>query len=61
MVGVPILHIRDLMGHSDVKVTMRYAHLQPGHLADAVERLTQTPAQTDTRTDTNILEVSKAS
>jgi hypothetical protein len=35
------------MGHSDVKVTMRYAHLQPGHLADAVEKLAQAPPQTD--------------
>jgi integrase len=60
MAGVPILHIRDLMGHSDVKVTMRYAHLQPGHLADAVEKLTEPLAQTDTNTDTNVSAVSKA-
>ena len=39
---------------------MRYAHLQPGHLAEAVERLNESPAQTDTATYTKILEISKA-
>jgi integrase len=64
MKGVPILQICKLMGHSDVKVTMRYAHLQPGHLADAVEKLetpdpAQNDAQTDTATDTSKITVSK--
>jgi integrase len=39
MAGVPLRHIAELLGHSEIQTTMRYAHLQPGHLADAVEKL----------------------
>jgi integrase len=48
MAGVPLRHIAELMGHSEIQTTMRSAHLQPGHLRDVVERL----AQTDTATST---------
>lgn len=41
MKGVPIRDIALLMGHSQIQVTMRYCHLQPGNLADAVERLVE--------------------
>lgn len=34
--GVPIVTIKELMGHSSIQVTMRYAHLQPSNLRDAV-------------------------
>jgi integrase len=56
MAGVPIRHVAELMGHSEIQTTMRYAHLAPGQLADAVERLTT--VQTDTATDTVQLPVS---
>jgi len=53
MAGVPMRHIAELMGHSEIQTTMRYAHLQPGHLADAVEKLaTGSREQTDTAIDT---------
>ena len=29
-----------LMGHRDLKMTMRYAHLAPDHLQAAVDKLT---------------------
>jgi integrase len=48
MAGVPILHIKELMGHADVSVTLRYAHLAPGHLRAAVETLTRTRTATST-------------
>jgi integrase len=56
--GVPLKAIKDLMGHSSIQVTERYAHLQPGHLADAVERLAhpqraKAGVQSDTPTDTS--------
>lgn len=37
--GVPLLTVRDFLGHSTVAVTQRYAHLQPAHLMDAVLKL----------------------
>lgn len=34
--NVPIISIKELMGHSDIKTTMRYSHLVPGALKDAI-------------------------
>jgi integrase len=39
MAGVPLNTVRDLLGHSDIKMTLRYAHLAPGTKAAAVELL----------------------
>lgn len=37
--GVPIYTVAEILGHSGVQVTKRYAHLAPTHLADAVAKL----------------------
>ena len=37
--GVDLTTVRQLMGHSDFALTLRYAHIQPEHLAAAVARL----------------------
>lgn len=37
--GAGLADVRDLLGHSDSRVTDRYAHLAPSHLAAAVARL----------------------
>jgi hypothetical protein len=51
---VPIRTVAELLGHSQITTTMRYAHLAPEHLADAVERLaTPQPVQTSTAIDTS--------
>lgn len=39
MAGVALTTVRELMGHSDFKMTLRYAHLAPEHKADAVALL----------------------
>ena len=39
MAGVDLRTVQQLMGHKDIKMTMRYAHLAPDHLKGAVERL----------------------
>jgi integrase len=39
MKGHPIKAISELLGHSTIEMTMRYAHLSPGHLHEAVNSL----------------------
>jgi integrase len=38
MAGVDINTVRELMTHSDIKMTLVYAHLSPDHKAAALER-----------------------
>lgn len=39
MVGINIKAVQELLGHSDIRTTMRYAHLAPTVLRDAVHAL----------------------
>lgn len=39
MAGVDLNAVRELMGHADLKMTLRYAHLAPEHKAAAVAML----------------------
>lgn len=38
MNGGNILVLRDILGHSDIKMTMIYAHFAPSHLEDAITK-----------------------
>lgn len=39
MAGVDIVTVKELMGHKDISMTMRYSHPTPEHKKQAVERL----------------------
>jgi site-specific recombinase XerD len=54
MAGVDLRTVQELMGHKTISMTVRYSHLAPTHLQEAVERLTAKP--TDTTTDTKRFE-----
>ncbi|HET9794013.1 MAG TPA: tyrosine-type recombinase/integrase [Thermoanaerobaculia bacterium] len=39
MAGVDIRTVQTLMGHRNIAMTMRYAHLSPAHLREAIAKL----------------------
>jgi integrase len=39
MQGADLLDIKDLLGHADLRMTARYAHLSQAHLVEASARL----------------------
>jgi len=42
-VGVPLNTVRDLLGHSSVAMSLRYAHLAPDQRPEAVAKLNEKP------------------
>jgi len=38
MAGVDLFTVKEILGHRDITTTMRYSHLSPGYLQEAVNR-----------------------
>ncbi len=36
MAGVDLVSVKEILGHRNIQTTMRYSHLDPRHLRDAV-------------------------
>lgn len=47
MKGVPLKHIQELLGHATIQMTMRYAHLAPDSVREAVALLDEPAAPGD--------------
>ena len=44
MRGASLKAVQELLGHADLKMTMRYAHLSQEHLRDSVNLLNDMPS-----------------
>ncbi len=54
MAGVDLISVKEILGHRDIETTLRYAHLAPGHLKDAVNRGSLFGTVTKTGTNENV-------
>jgi len=53
MRGASLKDVQEILGHADLKMTLRYSHLSPAHLRATVERLDGlTPGAFSTRIST---------
>ena len=55
MAGVDLSTTAESMGHKNIQITMRHAHLAPGHKAAAVKKLSAFNAMERKRQEAGIL------
>lgn len=66
MAGAGIRAIQEALGHKSIAMTVRYSHLSPDFIQDAVDRLAppqedeSVESRTDTTTDTSELAAMEA-
>jgi len=51
MAGVDLMSIKQILGHKTIQMTLRYSHLSPGHLRNAVAGIDR--AMTSNQTPTS--------
>jgi len=56
MAGVDLVSVKEILGHRDIQTTLRYAHLAPEHLRDAVNRGSLSGTVTKTVTMEKVVE-----
>jgi integrase len=56
MAGVDLVSVKEILGHRDIQTTLRYSHLAPGHLRDAVNRGSLSGTVTKTVTNEDVEE-----
>ena len=59
MSGASLQTIKELLGHKSIAMTLRYAHLTPGHLREAVERLGSTGTDTGSVVSPEVREMTR--
>jgi hypothetical protein len=59
MKGVDIRTVQELLGHADIRMTLRYSHLSPAHLLDAVEKLAEKESGTRSGTGESIADAAQ--
>jgi hypothetical protein len=50
MKGVDIRTVQEVLGHPDIRITLRYSHVSPAHLLDTIEKLAEERTGTATGT-----------
>ncbi|GKS58182.1 hypothetical protein YTPLAS18_17090 [Nitrospira sp.] len=50
MAGVDLVSVKEILGHRDIQTTLRYSHLAPGHLQEAIDRGSLSATVTETVT-----------
>jgi site-specific recombinase XerD len=38
MAGADLVSVKEILGHRDIQTTLRYSHLAPGHLKEAINK-----------------------
>ena len=57
--GGSLQELKEILGHADITMTLRYAHLSPAHLRSAMLRTERTSAQNSTQEAVAVLEESR--